>query len=580
MTERKQDALKLMTALTGVLVLFVAYTASAQAAEEVTCEESSVLQTRRNELITSCPGTFTGQDGQTYTCQHAIDNGWAPDCATMSSWQEATCGGGHRDGLKPCLASSGLQVFFPGQSGFYSKRRLHNFRVEAEVRPDVVVAVNNAEEVQKAVRCAAEAKIPVVAAGRRNSYEAICQRGCLFINTEGMKWVSVDDASKKANIGAGSTNGDMYYHLFNRPGPRYVLPSGTISHVGVAGLTLGGGKGFMTRFAGLMIDRMAAIELVLYNGTKVTADKTQHQDLFWLCRGGHGLMIPGVVTNLHYNLVDAPSQITEFKLQWNSGDAFKVLKAWQEQLLMHSNRRLHVRVEIATWYRGFITLNGFLIGGSTSEAKNIMQGFFSTVGWPQKEVYWKTGDVMSVVLSTSGHDESGSWDQMLDVSKGYNSDYETPIKFRALVMHWMSDEVIGKLSWWATNIPTEGNFYLQIDPSNGYAGDVKPSDTAYPWRAKDSMTLQTWASWGEKWDGSNERLIEFTKKLVGDLQNEVGPKSYSNYLDYDMPGSTGPEFLAQAYWGTNAERVKSVRNSYIDPSLESVYKNEPAGLIW
>lgn len=358
-----------------------------------------------------------------------------------------------------------------------------------------------------------------------------------------------------------------------------MLPSGTISHVGVAGLTLGGGKGFMTRSTGFMIDRLAAVEMVLYNGTRVTADKGQDPDLFWLCRGGHGLMIPGVVTNLHYNLVDAPSQITEFKVQWSLQDSFKVLKAWQDQLLMHPNHNLHVRVEFAAWYKGLITLNGFLIEGSATQAKALMQGFFRTVGWPKNELYWKTGDVMSVVLSTSGLDEWGPREQMLDVSKGYNSEYDTPIKFRSLVMHRMPDDVIVKLCWWMKNQPTEGNFYLQIDPSSGYAGDVKPDDTAYPHRGKDYMTLQTWASW-TKGVRTNERLIEFTKNLVGDLQKDMGTRSYSNYLDYDMPGSTGPEFLAQAYWGANAERVKRTRNRYIDPDLESLYQNEPAGLIW
>lgn len=106
------------------------------------------------------------------------------------------------------------------------------------------------------------------------------------------------------------------------------------------------------------------------------------------------------------------------------------------------------------------------------------------------------------------------------------------------------------------------NFYLQIDPANGAAGDVSWDATPYPWRGLEHVTMQVIA----KWDGTttvrkNPTLEAFNFLLVSVMQPFVGSRSYYNYADADMPGGAIPLF---SYFGRNAERVLRIRERFAD----------------
>ena len=268
--------------------------------------------------------------------------------------------------------------------------RLHNRVQQYLVKPIAVVFPSNKEQVMQAVLCAMVSNIPVVAQSGRHGYTAYCREHCLLVGTYKMKQRKICKMTGTGILGAGLNLGQAYTYLDDKG---FTIPGGSCPSVGLAGLTLGGGRGILARKYGLLIDRLAGIEAVLGNGTFVIANKNQHTDLYWLARGGGGNTFPGVVTAFHFNLVKAPGVVTEWQGTWiipghdevNNTSGEKVFEAWQDKLLVHPDRRVFASLEIQPWADPYPTITMLVkfIDMQKDEAMPYLQEVFMAIGEPK-----------------------------------------------------------------------------------------------------------------------------------------------------------------------------------------------------
>jgi FAD/FMN-containing dehydrogenase len=153
---------------------------------------------------------------------------------------------------------------------------------------------------------------------------AVCDDD-IMIDMSRLKGIRVDPGRRTARVGAGATWGD-----FDREAQLFGLavPGGTVSTTGVAGLTLGGGYGWLTRKHGLTLDSLLSVDLVTADGSAITVSKDSDPELFWAIRGGGGNF--GVVTSFEFRLHDVGPTVLGGTLAWPFDQARDVLRTYRD----------------------------------------------------------------------------------------------------------------------------------------------------------------------------------------------------------------------------------------------------------
>jgi FAD/FMN-containing dehydrogenase len=183
-----------------------------------------------------------------------------------------------------------------GDPEYDASRALYNGMIDK--RPLIIAKCADVADVMKAVNFGRDngLRIALRCGGHNGPGHGSVDDG-LVIDLAAMKGVRVDPAARTARVGAGCTQGDVDHatHAFG-----LAVPAGIISSTGIAGLTLSGGHGYLSRKYGLAIDNLLEADVVLADGSFVTASKSQNEDLFWALRGGGGNF--GVVTSFLFQL--------------------------------------------------------------------------------------------------------------------------------------------------------------------------------------------------------------------------------------------------------------------------------------
>jgi len=211
----------------------------------------------------------------------------------------------------------------PSDKDYDEARALYNGMIDK--RPMLIARCTDAADVVAAVNYGRENKLLLAIRGGGHSGPGLgsCDGG-LVIDLSHMRSVRVDPSNRTVRVDPGCTAADLDHatHAFG-----LAVPLGIVGSTGVAGLTLGGGTGYLTRKYGLTIDNLLEVDMVLADGTFVTANKDQHADLFWAVRGGGGNF--GVVTSFLFQA--HPAKIVfAGPIFWDAKEAKKVIGAYRD----------------------------------------------------------------------------------------------------------------------------------------------------------------------------------------------------------------------------------------------------------
>jgi FAD/FMN-containing dehydrogenase len=187
-------------------------------------------------------------------------------------------------------------VVLPQDEDYDKARKVYNAMIDKQ--PAVIVRCTGVADVIASVKTARAAGIDIAIRGGGHSVPGFGTADqALVIDLNRMKGIRVNPTTKTAWVEGGCTLGDVYHATLAFG---LTTPGGIISTTGVGGLTLGGGIGYIARSAGLSVDNLLAADVVLADGSFVTASETENRDLLWALCGGGGNF--GVVTNFQFRL--------------------------------------------------------------------------------------------------------------------------------------------------------------------------------------------------------------------------------------------------------------------------------------
>jgi FAD/FMN-containing dehydrogenase len=438
-------------------------------------------------------------------------------------------------------------VIVPGDPDYATARQVYNGMIDRY--PRLIARCSDVADVINAVNFGRESQLTVAVrgGGHNGGGLGICDDG-LVIDLAPMNGTRVDPVGRTVRVEGGSTWGDVDHatHVFG-----LATPSGIVSTTGVGGLTLGGGLGHLTRTCGLSIDNLLEVDVVLADGTFVTANAEQHPDLFWAVRGGGGNF--GVITSFVFKLHPI-STVVGGPMLWPMDKAKEVMQ----------------------WYREYIM-----------QAPDEINGFFAFLKVPPgppfpEELHLRT--MCAVVWCYTGPaDQADSiFAPIRRVAGGPALDLVGPLPHPALQgmfdalyppgqqWYWradffneLSDAAIDLHIQHGSALPTWQSG-MHLYPINGAAGRVGQQDTA--WSYRDATWAQVMV--GVDPDPANAgRLKDWTIAYWEALHPYSAGGAYVN-----MMMDEGVDRIRAAY-RDNYDRLVTIKNQYDPKNLFHVNQN-------
>lgn len=443
----------------------------------------------------------------------------------------------------------------PGDAGYDSVRLLYNTRFD-RIRPQALARCANADDVRECVNFARRYGVRLALRSGGHSYAGWSTGTGLVVDVGPMDTVRLH--GDRAEIGAGTRLVDLYAGL-SRSGVG--VPAGSCPTVGVAGLTLGGGIGVLTRAWGLTCDNLIAAQVVTADGRVRICDARREPDLYWALRGGGGGNF-GVVTSLSLRTRPAGSLAMVF-LSWPWRHAADVVRGWQTWLPGMPDA-LWSNVHLLTGASGApsVTANAFYLGDS-GEAERLVDRLVAAVGSEPSSRSAARQPYLAAMLRLAGcADRTVAQCHLPSQNPRGTLRRETYAAKSHVLGAPLTASGIATLVAGVERLshrPDAGSGGVLFDALGGAVARVAPDATAFPHRGAVALAqyIVNWSATAPQSvvDGSLAWLREYRASMGRYVS---GGGAYVNYIDPDLPD------WGRAYYGANLARLRRVKAAY-DP---------------
>lgn len=448
-------------------------------------------------------------------------------------------------GLAASPAGFRGQVLRPGDEGYEAARQVWNGNIDR--RPALIARCSGVADVLAAVNYARDngLLVAVRGGGHNAAGYATCDGG-IVIDLTPMKGIRVDPHNRTARAEAG-----VLWVEFDRETQAFGLATtgGTVSNTGIAGLTLGGGEGWLQSEHGLTCDNLLSADVVLADGRFVTASAESNPDLFWALRGGGGNF--GIVTSFEFKLHPVGPLVMGGMVLHPMAEAREVLRFYREFAAGLPDEAA-AAAALMTSPDGVPLAALILVhNGSIEDGQRILEPA-RRFGTPVADLVEPMPYLVRQTLLDAGFAAHG-------VQRYWKSGYAETL----------SDEIIDALVEGALTF-TSPMSAIAVLPFGGASARVAPDATAFALRRVQS-DLNVVAQWTDP--AESERHIAWVRQVWGRIEPLTGGSAYINHI----AGDDRPERIRASY-GTNYARLVEVKTRYDSTNLFRLNPNiKPAG---
>jgi hypothetical protein len=413
-----------------------------------------------------------------------------------------------------------------GQEGYEQARRIWNHMIDRH--PALIARCAGPADVAAAITFAREHELLLSVRGGGHSFPgySTCDGG-LVVDLSTMHGVRVDPIARTARAEGGAWLGDV-----DAESQHYGLatPLGAISNTGIAGLTLGGGYGWLSRRFGLACDNLVTADLITADGQFHRVSERENPDLFWAIRGGGGNF--GVVTSFEYQLHAVGPQVLAGELAYPAAQLREVLEFYAE-FAARAPRELHVEFDAAT-----------PLDGGPSPTINICYSADPKAGEKVLEPLLKFGKPTLNTIKMQNY---------VTVQKQFDgpplSEYNSYLKsgFVRDLTPGLIDVIVDQFQWNET-------FDAAVSHFGGAIGDRAPTATAFTHRDANFMVF---VSGGWKDSADNDRY----RSEVRGRWDKVKPFTAGYYVNLNE----GDQRQTDDNYGVNRARLETLKRKY-DPA--------------
>lgn len=432
------------------------------------------------------------------------------------------------------------KLLLPGDSDYEAARKIWNGMIDK--RPAVIIQCKNENDVTEAVGLAKRLNVSVsVKAGGHNiSGNAVCDGG-VMIDLSGMKSISVDPVRKVAVTEAGVT-----WKEFDAATQQFGLATtgGIVSSTGVAGLTLGGGVGWLVRKHGMSCDNLVEASVITADANRHKVNSYENNELFWGIRGGGGNF--GVVTSMTFALHPV-STVLGGMIIYPLERATEVIRFYRD-FMRSAPEELTMYTALMTSPEGapIVVMLGCYTG-EVEKGKEVMR--------PVREFGTPLADLMQPMPYLQ-------MQTIVDAGFPHGNRYY----WKSTFLKELSDEAIEILLAHVSHISSPHSAVV-IEYYGGAASREPQGGASYPHRQNefDLVIISNWTDVNE-----DEKHVSWTRNLYNAMQPFSSHRVYVNTL-----GIEGPDRVKEAY-GENYERLKNVKLKYDPDNMFCFNQNIPA----